>query len=162
MPTYKIDGKDYTISDLQRDISFYTGLDLGKLRILEDAKRKGLLSADINQYNQAKIEFLKEHYGWKHLRVGKGDTIPIEDCKPERIHAVVTKEIRKLLDSNIGKLEVTVLEIEAAKNRVAEYSRLDSEAFNREKEQAKIALENFKRENPVAYHENVMAALRNQ
>lgn len=158
MPTYKIDGKDYNAIDLQRDISLYIGIDIEKLRILEDAKRKGLLSANPSQYMQEKVKFLKAHY-WGNLN-GNNGSVPVEECKPERINAVVTKEIRKLLDSNVGRLEVTVSEVEAAKKRVAEYSRLDADAFKREQEQARIALENFKREEPAKYSECVIAAIR--
>ncbi len=162
MPTYQIQGRDYGIDKLMADITISVGVDIKKLRILEEARNIGILSADINQYNSQKIKFLKKHYGWGYLKIGKGDSIPIEDCKPERIHAVIIKELRKLLDSKIGKLEVKVSEVEAAKSRMVEYSRLDTEAFNREKEQARQALENFKAEHPEKYRANVMAALRNQ
>ena len=162
MPEYKVFGIDYTADDLQNDISIYAGIDINKLRILEDAKRKGLLSANTSQYTEEKVRFLKQHYGWEHLKVGKGDSIRIEDCKPERIHAVITKELRKLLASEVGKLEITVSEIEAAQERVAEYSRLDSEAFKREKEDSAKALAEFKADYPEKYRENVMDALRNQ
>ena len=157
MPTYKIQGRDYGTEDLMRDIRLSVGIDTQKLRILEHARSLGLLSANVSQYTEQKIKFLKRYYGWGNLN---GDSSRIEECKPEMIHAVITKELRKLLDSNVGQLEVKVADIEAARSRIAEYSRLDTEAFNKEKEAARVALEKFKTEHPEAYRANVMAALR--
>lgn len=162
MPEYNVFGIDYDATDLQRDIALYAGIDLNKLRILEDAKRKGLLSANTSQFTEEKVRFLKQHYGWEYLKVGKGDSIRIEDCKPERIHAVITKELRKLLSSEVGQLEITVSEVEAARKRTAEYSRLDFEALKGEREKARSALETFKAEHPEKYRTNVLEALRNQ
>lgn len=149
MPTYKIDGKDYSAIDLQNDLKRI--LEVKKAKdIVKEAENRNLTRLTPFQGNDAKAKFLEEILGHGSLR---GHWGPVNAAKPIQIGRVFYERITSFM--SLARSDISHYE-----RRIAEYSRLDSESLDKELEQARIALETFKREHPEKYHENVMVALR--
>lgn len=140
MPTYEIRGQPYGLEDLILDLRLLRSP--RRSPIISEAIDRGLYKTGTFYATVDKLEFFKEILGYDRLN----GSSTLEECTPAQIGIAFTNTLNNILES--------------AKNRVDIYRRLANEDYEREKEAAAKALEDFKKNNPEKHRENYLAAIR--